>query len=60
LTTSTETIQKVQGILMKEVLNKLKESKLSQRILKLGIAYVAIEVVFAIGAILFFVQDVAS
>jgi hypothetical protein len=43
---------------MKEVLNKLKESKLSQRILKLGIAYVALEVIIAIGAILFVAQEV--
>jgi len=45
---------------MKQVLNKLKESKLSQRILKLGIAYVALEVIIAIGVILFFAQEVTS
>jgi len=45
---------------MNKVLNKLKESKLSQRILKVGIAYVALEVILAIGAILFFAQEVAS
>jgi hypothetical protein len=42
---------------MKELINKLKKSKLAQRILKLGLAYVALELIIAIGAIIFVAQE---
>ena len=43
---------------MSQILNKIKESKLSQRILKVGLVYVALEVIVAIGAIIFVAQEV--
>jgi hypothetical protein len=43
---------------MNQMLNKFKESKFSQRILKLGMAYVALEIIIAIIAVFFVAQEV--
>ena len=40
------------------MLNKIKTSKLSQRILKVGLVYVALEVIVAIIAIFFVTQEI--
>lgn len=42
---------------MNQVLNKIKQSKLSQRILKVGLAYVVLEVIIAIAAVLYVAQE---
>ena len=42
---------------MKQTIEKLKKSKLCQRILKLGLAYVALELVIALGVIFFVTQN---
>jgi hypothetical protein len=43
---------------MNQMLNKIKKSKLSQRILKVGLVYVVLEITIAIAAIFFVAQEV--
>jgi hypothetical protein len=45
---------------MKLLLSNLKKSKLFQRVIKLGLIYVALEVMVAIGAIFFVAQKVIN
>ena len=45
---------------MSQLIQKLKKNKFSQRVLKLGLAYVALEVIVAIGAIVFVTQEVIN
>mgnify|MGYP007037679185 FL=1 len=42
---------------MNQVLNKIKQSKLSQRILKVGLVYVALEIIIAVAAIFYVAQE---
>ncbi len=45
---------------MSQMINKLKESKLCQRIMKVGLVYVALEVIVAVGALIYVTQEVSS
>ncbi|WP_351074602.1 hypothetical protein [Shewanella sp. CAL98-MNA-CIBAN-0140] len=42
---------------MNQVLNKIKQSKLSQRILKVGLVYVVLEITIAIAAVFYVAQE---
>jgi hypothetical protein len=42
---------------MNQVLNKIKQSKLSQRILKVGLVYVVLEITIAIVAVSYVAQE---
>jgi len=42
---------------MNQVLKKIKRSKLSQRILKVGLVYVVLEIIIAIVAVFYVAQD---
>ncbi len=44
---------------MSQLIQKIKQSKMSQRILKLGLAYVALELIVAIGAVVFVAKEFA-
>ena len=44
---------------MTHVLNKIKSSKLAQRLVKLGLAYVCLEITLVVFAIFFVAQEVA-
>ena len=43
---------------MSQLIQKFKKNKFSQRILKLGLAYVALEVIEAVSAVVFVAQEV--
>jgi hypothetical protein len=45
---------------MNQMLNKIKQNKLSQRILKLGMVYVVLEIIIAIAAVFFVAQEVIT
>ena len=43
---------------MNQVLNKIKQSKLAQRILKVGLFYIVLEIIVAIVAVFYVAQEV--
>ena len=43
---------------MNQVLNKFKQSKLAQRILKVGLVYIVLEIIVAIVAVFYVAQEV--
>lgn len=43
---------------MNQVLNKIKQSKLAQRILKVGFVYIVLEIIVAIVAVFYVAQEV--
>jgi hypothetical protein len=45
---------------MSQVINKIKQSKLAQRVLAVGGAYLALEVLAAVGVLVFFANDIVS
>ena len=45
---------------MSQLIQKFKNNKLSQRIVKLGLAYVALEIIVAIVAVVFVTQEVIN
>jgi hypothetical protein len=45
---------------MSQLIQKFKASKLSQRILKLGLAYVVLEIIVAIAAVVFVTTEVIN
>lgn len=45
---------------MKMILEKLKQSRLCKRVLKVGIAYIALELVVALGVILFVAEKATT
>ena len=42
---------------MNQILNKIKQSKLSQRILKVGLVYIVLEIIIAIAAVAYVAQE---